>query len=272
LQPKRVCKFVTKLVPQLKPHESCVDVPREVCVRTQTNPRKVQKQIIKKWCYTPSEDLGLDNYNPSTVQDESFERTPPTPQQCPSNCRAVILSGDCNQSCDTYANICGACVPKTTPPPPKCPLKCQDAISTGNCDPTCNIHNKICGECIPAQSEYNLYPEATTTPAQCPSKCKDAILSGSCDTTCNIYERLCGPCIPTSNTPTQLQYIPPHTFEPPPLLKCPSKCKRAIASKICDPSCIIHDNICGQCTSKSSLELALAEGCLVPCVASQQSQ
>jgi hypothetical protein len=124
LEPKRVCRFVTKLVPQLKPHESCLDVPKKVCVRTQTNPRKVQKQIIKTWCYTPSDVSGLDNSNPSVIQDQSFKRTQPTPQQCPSNCRDAIINGDCEQSCDTYSNICGACIPKTTPPPPKCPVKC----------------------------------------------------------------------------------------------------------------------------------------------------
>merc|ERR1711974_34476 len=37
------CKHVTKLVPLLKPAEECVDIPKEVCSRSRTNPRKVQK-------------------------------------------------------------------------------------------------------------------------------------------------------------------------------------------------------------------------------------
>jgi hypothetical protein len=43
----------------LKPLDNCVDVPREVCVRVRTNPRKVKRPIIKKWCYVPSAESGL---------------------------------------------------------------------------------------------------------------------------------------------------------------------------------------------------------------------
>jgi len=50
---------VTKLVPLLKPQEECVDIPKEVCSRSRTNPRTVQKPVVKKWCYVPSEESGL---------------------------------------------------------------------------------------------------------------------------------------------------------------------------------------------------------------------
>ena len=43
----------------LKPVDNCVDVPKEVCVRMRTNPRKVKKPVIKKWCYVPTEESGL---------------------------------------------------------------------------------------------------------------------------------------------------------------------------------------------------------------------
>eukprot|EP00092_Neocalanus_flemingeri_P022543 GFUD01024445.1.p1 GENE.GFUD01024445.1~~GFUD01024445.1.p1 ORF type:complete len:369 (-),score=77.51 GFUD01024445.1:207-1280(-) len=59
LEPQRTCKFVTKLVPKLEPREECVDVPKEVCTRSRTNPRQIQKPVIKKWCYIPSEESGL---------------------------------------------------------------------------------------------------------------------------------------------------------------------------------------------------------------------
>ena len=59
LEPQRTCKHVTKLVPKLEPTEECVDVPKEVCTRSRTNPRKVKKPVIKKWCYVPSEESGL---------------------------------------------------------------------------------------------------------------------------------------------------------------------------------------------------------------------
>lgn len=59
LEPQRICKQVTKLVPSLKPAEECVDVPKEVCSRSRKNPRTVQKPVVKKWCYVPSAESGL---------------------------------------------------------------------------------------------------------------------------------------------------------------------------------------------------------------------
>lgn len=59
LEPQRTCKHVTKLVPKLTPIEECVDVPKEVCTRSRTNPRKIKKPVVKKWCYIPSDESGL---------------------------------------------------------------------------------------------------------------------------------------------------------------------------------------------------------------------
>jgi len=59
IEPQRTCKHVTKLVPRLVAAEECVDVPKEVCSRSKSNPRKIKKPIIKKWCYVPSKESGL---------------------------------------------------------------------------------------------------------------------------------------------------------------------------------------------------------------------
>ena len=59
LEPQKACKHVTKLVPLLKPAEECVDIPTEVCSRSRTNPRKVKKPVVKKWCYVPTPESGL---------------------------------------------------------------------------------------------------------------------------------------------------------------------------------------------------------------------
>ena len=59
LEPQRTCAHVTKLVPKLEPTEECVDVPKEVCTRSKSNPRKVKKPVVKKWCYIPSAESGL---------------------------------------------------------------------------------------------------------------------------------------------------------------------------------------------------------------------
>ena len=54
LDPQTTCKHVTKLVPSLKQVENCFDVPKEVCVRSEVNPRVVQVPVVKKWCYVVS--------------------------------------------------------------------------------------------------------------------------------------------------------------------------------------------------------------------------
>merc|ERR1711892_1208324 len=59
IEPQRQCRHVTKLVPQLQEVEECVDVPKEICTRSRTNPKKVKKPVIKNWCYVPSEESGL---------------------------------------------------------------------------------------------------------------------------------------------------------------------------------------------------------------------
>ena len=43
----------------LVPKRNCVDVPKEVCSRARRNPRKVNRPVIKKWCYVPSQESGL---------------------------------------------------------------------------------------------------------------------------------------------------------------------------------------------------------------------
>jgi len=60
IEPIKTCKHVTKLVPKLSPVQECVDVPKEICARSKTNPRKVKKPVVKKWCYIPSKESGLE--------------------------------------------------------------------------------------------------------------------------------------------------------------------------------------------------------------------
>uniref|UniRef100_A0A0K2U6N8 Uncharacterized protein n=2 Tax=Lepeophtheirus salmonis TaxID=72036 RepID=A0A0K2U6N8_LEPSM len=67
LNPQKVCKFVTILVPNLKPRENCVDVPKEICTRKKRNPRKVKRPVVKKWCYTPKIE------NDEIVVEETIE-------------------------------------------------------------------------------------------------------------------------------------------------------------------------------------------------------
>ena len=56
LVPSKRCVHVAKMVPKLRVTTMCVDVPREVCTKSQIKPKKVKKPSIKKWCYTPDAD------------------------------------------------------------------------------------------------------------------------------------------------------------------------------------------------------------------------
>ena len=62
LRPKINAGFV--FAHRLKPKENCVDIPKEVCTRSRRNPRKVKRPVIKKWCYTPTEESGLAGLSP----------------------------------------------------------------------------------------------------------------------------------------------------------------------------------------------------------------
>lgn len=58
---------------RLKDVQECVDVPKEVCVRAKVNPRKNKKPVIKKWCYTPTTNAGLEDDN----NDNKFNEQEP---------------------------------------------------------------------------------------------------------------------------------------------------------------------------------------------------
>lgn len=98
LEPQRICKHVTKLVPHLKATENCIDIPKEVCTRSRTNPRTVNKPIVKKWCYTPSGQAP-----PRPPPRRTTRRPPPPPprrtttQPPPRPTRADETGGDSKQ-------------------------------------------------------------------------------------------------------------------------------------------------------------------------------
>merc|ERR1712038_491165 len=56
LNPQKICKFQTKLVPKLKPAHECTIIPREVCNLKFTQPQQVDKPLKTRWCLdaTPS--------------------------------------------------------------------------------------------------------------------------------------------------------------------------------------------------------------------------
>jgi len=55
LEPQEDCRMETVLVPRLVLKPNCIKVPKEICVETKVNPRKVKKPVIREWCYKPSD-------------------------------------------------------------------------------------------------------------------------------------------------------------------------------------------------------------------------
>lgn len=88
LRAQPYCEFETKLVPVLKPVDNCVDVPKEVCVRMRTNPRKVKRPVIKKWCYVPTEESGLN------TEETDVNETPDTDNSNDDTDVNIETSGD----------------------------------------------------------------------------------------------------------------------------------------------------------------------------------
>jgi len=72
LQPEENCHAEAVLVPRLVPKPNCVKVPKEICVNTKSNPRRVKKPVVKQWCYNPKDlnDLRASNIVPNEVTSD----------------------------------------------------------------------------------------------------------------------------------------------------------------------------------------------------------
>ena len=191
-----------------------------MCTRSQSNPRKVKKPVIKKWCYTPSPESGLeplDNYN---GQDANSE--PQVAEVCPRHCENSIARGICDPRCDEYAGLCQPCTPATPPPPPPppaCPLSCRPGFQrNGACQPECDIpecdYDPDCNEPPP----YNPPPPPPTTPAPppaptppaCPRSCRPGFQNnGRCEVQCHIPECDYDPDCDAPPPPPTNEYLPP---------------------------------------------------------------
>ena len=279
LEPRVECKHVTKLVPQLKPTESCTDVPKEVCARTLANPRKVSKPVVKRWCYVPSEESGLDpgsgfNSRPDN-QGKGQSQSPSNSNTCPRSCLEAKRSGVCDPRCNQYARECNipVCRPPpptttttttTTPAPPACPRSCRRGFQNNNrCEPQCDIPEcgydpdcsaPVCpATCRPGfQSNGRCQPECDIPECGldpdcrapvCPSSCRPGFQSnGRCQTECNVP--LCGydpDCDPKPFNPTTTTTTRRPAPTPP---ACPSSCRRGFQTNgRCEVQC--HTAACG---------------------------
>jgi len=68
LNPQKTCRFVTKLVPKLKPEHQCTIVPKETCTLKFTQPQQVEKPLLTKWCLDPTPAAPGDSYDESEAE------------------------------------------------------------------------------------------------------------------------------------------------------------------------------------------------------------
>ena len=63
LNPQKICKYVTKLVPKLSPVHQCTIVPKETCHITFTQPKQVEKPLQTRWCLDPTPAVPGESYD-----------------------------------------------------------------------------------------------------------------------------------------------------------------------------------------------------------------
>ena len=73
LNPQKTCRFVTKLVPRLKPTHQCTIVPQQVCQLKFSSPKQVKKPLLTKWCLdeTPPQPGEESNSLDSSEEDRT---------------------------------------------------------------------------------------------------------------------------------------------------------------------------------------------------------
>ena len=70
LNPQKICKFQTKLVPKLSPKHECTIVPKETCILKFSQPRQVEKPLLTKWCLDPTPAAPGESYDEENALGE----------------------------------------------------------------------------------------------------------------------------------------------------------------------------------------------------------
>jgi hypothetical protein len=62
LNPQKICRFTTKLVPSLTPEHQCTIVPKETCHLSFSSPTPAKKMLLTKWCLDDTEPAPGESY------------------------------------------------------------------------------------------------------------------------------------------------------------------------------------------------------------------
>merc|ERR1712086_644820 len=72
LNPQKTCRFITKLVPKLKPQHQCTIVPREICNLKFSQPKQVPKPLQTRWCLDPTPATPGESYDENDALGSPF--------------------------------------------------------------------------------------------------------------------------------------------------------------------------------------------------------
>merc|ERR1712212_707829 len=67
LNPQKICKYETKLVPRLSPKYECTIVPKETCHLKFTTPTQIDEPLETKWCLDPTPAAPGQQYDESNA-------------------------------------------------------------------------------------------------------------------------------------------------------------------------------------------------------------
>jgi hypothetical protein len=80
LNPQKTCRFITKLVPKLKPEHQCTIIPKETCTLKFTQPKQVEKPLLTKWCLDPTPAAPGESYDEENAQAPPIGGSESAPQ------------------------------------------------------------------------------------------------------------------------------------------------------------------------------------------------
>ena len=111
LNPQKICRLVTRLVPSLKPERECTIVPKETCNLKFSQPRVEKKPLRTEWCLdespvqtdsSPEEGNGIQGRTEQPTQTVTQEETRDDfefpqaaeiqPVEAPSNYRTNLIA------------------------------------------------------------------------------------------------------------------------------------------------------------------------------------
>merc|ERR1712226_513905 len=87
LNPQKICKFQTKLVPKLKPAHECTIIPKETCHLKFDTPKQVDKDLKTKWCLddTPPEPAETYEEDGALAEPLGTAQSQPVASYLPAN-------------------------------------------------------------------------------------------------------------------------------------------------------------------------------------------